>query len=127
MNENEPLRKPFPWKCSHCKEKAVYEDLVTLETDVEHDARTYHVKLDGLKAPRCKRCGLVHPDSAANRQITLEFLRQAKLLMPDEIRRNRESLHLTQKQLACLLGIAEATVSRWETGAQIQQIGRAHV
>jgi DNA-binding transcriptional regulator YiaG len=28
---------------------------------------------------------------------------------------------LTQKQFAHLLGVGEATVSRWETGAQIQQ------
>jgi DNA-binding transcriptional regulator YiaG len=28
---------------------------------------------------------------------------------------------LTQKQFANLLGVGEATVSRWETGAQIQQ------
>jgi DNA-binding transcriptional regulator YiaG len=27
---------------------------------------------------------------------------------------------LTQKQFANLLGVGEATVSRWETGAQIQ-------
>ena len=33
----------------------------------------------------------------------------------------RESLGLTQKQLANLLRVADATVSRWETGGQIQQ------
>jgi putative zinc finger/helix-turn-helix YgiT family protein len=43
------------------------------------------------------------------------------LLSPEEIRRSREKLGLTQKQFAALLGVGEATVSRWETGAQIQQ------
>src|SRR5207244_4396982 len=33
----------------------------------------------------------------------------------------RDKLALTQKQLANLLGVSEATVSRWETGARIQQ------
>jgi len=32
-----------------------------------------------------------------------------------------KSLALTQKQFAALLGVGEATVSRWETSAQIQQ------
>jgi putative zinc finger/helix-turn-helix YgiT family protein len=39
----------------------------------------------------------------------------------EEIRQGREKLALTQKQFANLLGVGEATVSRWETGAQIQQ------
>jgi transcriptional regulator with XRE-family HTH domain len=47
--------------------------------------------------------------------------REARLLTPDEIRDGREKLGLTQKQFANLLGVGEATVSRWETGAQIQQ------
>ena len=47
--------------------------------------------------------------------------REARLLTPDEIRDGREKLGLTQKQFANLLGVGEATVSRWETGAQVQQ------
>ena len=43
------------------------------------------------------------------------------MLTPEEIREGREKLGLTQKQFANLLGVGEATVSRWETGAQIQQ------
>src|SRR5437762_341779 len=49
------------------------------------------------------------------------FWREARLLAPEEIRAGRERLALTQKQFANLLGVGEATVSRWETGAQIQQ------
>ncbi len=58
---------------------------------------------------------------AANRRITDTFRDQLGLLKPAQIRSNRETLGLTQKQLAGLLGIAEATLSRWETGGQIQQ------
>jgi putative zinc finger/helix-turn-helix YgiT family protein len=47
--------------------------------------------------------------------------REARLLTPEEIREGREKLGLTQKQFANLLGVGEATVSRWETGVQIQQ------
>jgi hypothetical protein len=79
MSKNIPPKKPFPWKCSKCKEKAVFEHIVTHELDVEHDGRAYHVKIDGLKTPQCEKCGLVHPDAEANEQITLAFLRQATL------------------------------------------------
>jgi DNA-binding transcriptional regulator YiaG len=58
---------------------------------------------------------------AANRRITAELRKQLGLLLPDEIRARREGLGLTQTELAGLLGIAEATLSRWETGSQIQQ------
>jgi transcriptional regulator with XRE-family HTH domain len=42
-------------------------------------------------------------------------------LQPHEVRAGREGLGLTQKELASYLQIADATLSRWETGAQIQQ------
>jgi transcriptional regulator with XRE-family HTH domain len=37
----------------------------------------------------------------------------------DDIRRERESLGLTQAELARLLGVAMNTVSRWEIGERI--------
>lgn len=114
-------KKPFPWKCTQCREKAVRETIVSHEVDIDHDGRTIHVKIAGLKTPKCDNCGLVQPDSEACEAITLAFLAQAHLLTPAQIREYRVKLSLTQKQLATYLGIAEATVSRWENGAQIQQ------
>jgi putative zinc finger/helix-turn-helix YgiT family protein len=121
MNNNNPAKKLFPWKCIRCKERKVFEDIVMHEVDVEHDGRSYHVKVDDLKTPKCRKCGFVQPDAEANEAITAAFLVQAKLLLPQQIRAYREELGLTQKLLANTLGVAEATVSRWETGAQIQQ------
>ena len=46
---------------------------------------------------------------------------KSRLLTPEDIRQGCEKLELTQKQLANLLGVGKATVSRWETEAQIQQ------
>lgn len=40
---------------------------------------------------------------------------------PELIRRTRERLKLSQKQLAEELQVAESTLSRWESGMQIQQ------
>jgi putative zinc finger/helix-turn-helix YgiT family protein len=120
-NANTPPSKPFPWKCGHCRERAVYPDQVPYTVEVVHDGRSYTVTVPDLKTPRCRNCGELLLDSAANRQISDAFRRQANLLTPEEIRQAREGLGLTQRQLAGYLGVAEATLSRWETGAQIQQ------
>lgn len=121
MNKNSAGKKPFPWTCSRCRKKSLYAAIVDYSVDVGHDGRMYRVKVDELNTPKCKNCGLVSPDREAHEQITLAFLRQAGLLTPEQIRANREALKLTQEQFAAALGIAEATVSRWENGVQIQQ------
>jgi len=121
MNKNNTPKKPFPWKCPVCKEKAVREAIVNKVVEMEHDGRTYSVKVDGLKTPKCDNCGEDCPDAEAYEQITLAFLALAKLLTPKQIWKNRERLGLSQKGLALAIGVAEATISRWENGAQIQQ------
>jgi putative zinc finger/helix-turn-helix YgiT family protein len=113
--------KPFPWKCRKCGQAAVRPAVVSYPAKMEHDGRVYEFTVRGLRAPRCENCREVFPDAQANRQISQTFRREAKLLRPEQILRYREALDLTQKELANALGIAEATVSRWETGAQIQQ------
>src|SRR3990172_7403847 len=113
--------KPFPWKCGSCRERTVVPEEVSYTTEIEHDGRTYSVTVPDLVIPCCSKCGAMVRDDAANRRISDALRKQIGLLTPEQIRRNRESLNLTQKQLAGTLGIAEATLSRWETGAQIQQ------
>lgn len=113
--------KPFPWKCGRCGQRAVKPAIMPYSVQIEHDGRSYTVDLPDLAAPRCKACGEIVMDQAANRQVTDAFQRQIGLLTPEQIRRNREAIGMTQKQLAGRLGIAEATLSRWESGGQIQQ------
>jgi putative zinc finger/helix-turn-helix YgiT family protein len=60
-------------------------------------------------------------DEEANLRISAAFREQAGLLSPEEIRQYRTALGLKQQELADLLGVAVSTLSRWETGAQIQQ------
>jgi DNA-binding transcriptional regulator YiaG len=64
---------------------------------------------------------LDHPGRRGKRRLSDALRATAGLLQPGEIRAGREALGLTQKELANYLQIAEATLSRWETGAQIQQ------
>lgn len=113
--------KPFPWKCARCGARAVEPAVLSYSTDMEHDGRLYSVRVPSLGAPRCGKCGEIVLDVAANRQISEALRRQVGLLSPSVIRENREALALSQKEMASRLGIAEATLSRWETGGQIQQ------
>ena len=114
--------KPPPWKCGTCRARAVVPTVLPhYEAEIDHDGRTYTIALPDLAAYRCEQCGAVVLDDAANEKISQALRRQVGLLTPEEIRGRRQELGLTQKQLACCLGIAEATLSRWETGDQIQQ------
>lgn len=113
--------KPFPWRCRTCREVAVNRVTEPYTTTVEHDGRSYLVDLPKLEVLRCQRCGAIVLDDAANIEITKAFRQKAGLLDPVEIRRKREALDLTQKQLATYLDVSESTLSRWETGTQIQQ------
>ena len=121
MVAHQERSRPFPWKCGHCRQRAVTQAVVSYATNVEHDGRVYCVEVPNLTVTRCEKCGEMVLDDAANQRISSLFRQQAGLLEPLEIRTNRERLALTQKQLALALGIAEATLSRWETGSQVQQ------
>lgn len=121
QNSRSTNTKPFPWKCGHCRERAVQLAVVPYTTDAEYDGRTYTITVPELRVPRCQNCGELVLDTNANRQITIALRHHLRLLTPEQIRQNREFLGLTQRQLASHLGIAEATLSRWETGSQIQQ------
>jgi putative zinc finger/helix-turn-helix YgiT family protein len=113
--------RTYPKRCGKCGHKAMQLATVVYTTTIEHDGRAYQVEVPALTVPQCGHCQSISIDDEADRQISAAFRRQARLLAPEEIRQGREKLELTQKELANLLGVGEATVSRWETGAQIQQ------
>lgn len=113
--------KPFPWRCVHCQEKAVNRECVSYSVVCDHDGREYTVSIPDLVVPKCRNCGRMIFDDDANRRITDALRAQVGLLKPVQIRAGREALGLTQEQLASKLRVASATVSRWETGAQVQQ------
>ncbi len=115
------MTRTYPKRCGKCGQKAMILAAAPYATTIEHDGRAYEVKIPNLSAPRCANCQAISIDDDADRQISAAFRRAAGLLAPEEIRQGREKLGLTQKQFANLLGVGEATISRWETGAQIQQ------
>ena len=114
--------KAFPWKCATCHEAGVRPTVLPFYTAVlEHDGRKYDVALNDFHVLECEKCGAIVLDEDAEDRLTDGLRSAVGLLTPAEIRMHRERLGLTQKALANLLAISESTLSRWETGAQIQQ------
>ena len=115
------VERAFSRKCGKCRQRAMELATVPYTTQIDHDGRKYTVIIADLAVPRCANCGTISLDDEANRQISAAFRQQAGLLSPEQIRSQRLALGLTQQALADLLGVAVFTLSRWETGAQIQQ------
>jgi putative zinc finger/helix-turn-helix YgiT family protein len=95
--------------------------VVDYTTTIEHDGRAYTVKVPSLEVPKCRNCGKLVMVDSANRRVSEAFRREAGLMTPEEIRAGRVRCGLDQQTFADLLGISVSTLSRWETGAQIQQ------
>ncbi len=109
-------------KCTHCRQRAVSSvTLPSYVTEMEHDGRKYRVELTDLRVLKCSNCGELVLDDEAYDRLFSALGSAAGLLAPAEIRRQREALGLKQRELANLLQISESTLSRWETGAQMQQ------
>lgn len=111
----------YPKRCGKCGHKEMRLAAVPYATTIEHDGRAYRVEIPALTVLQCGNCQAISIDDEADHQISAALRSEARLLAPQAIRQGREMLTLTQKQFANLLGVGEATVSRWETGAQFQQ------
>jgi putative zinc finger/helix-turn-helix YgiT family protein len=113
--------RPFPWKCGTCGKRAVMPRVVEYGIEKEHDGRAYPLTIPNLEVYECQEChACTLPDKSSDK-VTCALREAAGLLTPMEIRDQRKRFGLTQEQLATFLKVAKETVSRWETGGQIQQ------
>ena len=97
---------------------------VPYSIQIGHDGTKYGVHIPAFSVPKCTdpACGAISIDDSASEQIDAAFRQTASLLTPAEIREGRMRLGFRQQQeFAQCLGIAVSTLSRWETGAQVQQ------
>jgi putative zinc finger/helix-turn-helix YgiT family protein len=116
------MAAPENQKCMVCRQQAVSSvTLDSYETELEHDGRKYAISVPNLTVLKCRNCGEVYLDEAADDRLSEALRNAAGLLSPSEIRDQRERLGLTREQLANRLRIPESTLARWETGGQIQQ------
>ncbi len=117
-------RLPKPRKCMYCRENQVVPVVLPSHVEeMEHDGRKYSVSLTNFRVLQCRNCHELVFDDSADETVSQALRKEVGLLAPAEIRQGRESLGYTQRQLADYLRISMHTLSRWETGAQIQQRG----
>lgn len=112
--------KPFPWICGKCGQTEVRPKAIDHKAEIKHDGKLYEVHVPSLEVPTCAHCQTQWFDAHTDDQINIALRRQIGLLQPEEIRRQRKALRLTQKDLAEKIGAAESSLSRWENGSSIQ-------
>ena len=112
--------RPFPWRCPECGKKEVQPTTISHASQIKHDGRLYSVEVSKLRVPRCQACGELVFDNAADEQIAAALRSQLGLLSAEQIRKNRDELGLSQRELAAHLGVAAETISRWENGVLTQ-------
>jgi len=96
--------------------------IVPYDLRIDHDGKKFDVHIPALSVPRCSNCGALSIDQEASDQIDLAFRQKAELLTSTQIREGRIQAGFDQQQdFAKCFGVSVHTVSRWETGAQIQQ------
>ena len=100
---------------SRVRKKEVRPVTMPHSSRIKYDGRVYEVKVARLHVPKCGSCGELMFDNAADEQITRALREHLGLLSAEEIRRSRDTLGLSQRELAEHLGVAVETISRWET------------
>jgi len=74
-----------------------------------------------LRCPKCNEVVLRYEDSRQLSENAIAIYRKKHgLLSAEEIRALRERLSLTQNKLAKLLRLGSNTISRWESGRNVQ-------
>jgi DNA-binding transcriptional regulator YiaG len=116
--------KPFPRFCDTCRKKTVWPATIPYTSQIRHDGVLHSVETPELVVPRCQECGTLYFDNHAEEQVSRVFRSQLHLLLPEQIRTNRQALGLSVEQLAGRLGLSADQISNWEEGLQFQS--RAH-
>ncbi len=120
MNEMTRTPESFPWLCGQCGAEKVFPEKIAYETSLRYEGRDYPVVVPELPALKCRECGAVLLNNESDTDLASAFRERLKLLQPETIREGRKRLGLNQREFAEVLGVAEESVSRWETGAQMQ-------
>ena len=71
---------------------------------------------------RCKSCGYEWTGADAEDARQAAVCRHLGRLTPKEVRGVREMYQMSQAEFSRVTGLGEASLSRWETGAQVQNV-----
>lgn len=112
--------KPYPRRCAECGTVTVESVAIPYKAEVKHDGKLHQFAIPKLKIDKCRTCGEEFFTSDTDEQITSGLRSVIGLLSPEEIRQRLRELGITQRTFAGQLRIAPETVSRWMSGAAIQ-------
>ena len=108
--------------CFNCRNKTIVPVVVDHYTaELGLDGRTYSVTLPSFEVLRCGNCGNEMLPDEGYEKLLAELRRRLGLLAPEEIRKRRVELGLSQQELADHLQVDVDDVNRWESGSQVQE------
>ena len=112
-------RKDYHMRCIECGAQ-----LITVDEPMDVEFREESLTVRGVEHYKCPECGEIVFNSKMNKEynrtVDREYRRRCGLLSPEEIKKFRKSLHLTQEQFQALLGVGKLSACRWETGRLAQ-------
>jgi len=103
--------------CTNCEKEVIFERIVNSEVlNIKGEPITIDMEIS-----RCNNCGDEILDSTINPdpfdQAYRKYRKNHSFLQPEEIKDWRTKHHLSQAELAKLLGLGTATINRYENGA----------
>ena len=125
-------KRPSPKAASTVRSRVLPDDACpACGTLMKEERGRLHVPVNGesvavpsakhLRCPKCDEVVLRFQDATRLQEDAIAIYRkQHGLLSADEIRAIRERFELTQAELARLLHLGANTVSRWESGRNVQ-------
>jgi len=122
LKQRAPADQPdgLPCRCRNCGKQAVKMTAITFDAEVRHDGRLYEFNIPKLQIAVCEKCGEKIFTEEVDEQVNAHLRAHMQLLTPEEMRAALNRVGLSQKLAAERMGIAEATLSRWISGTQIQ-------
>jgi DNA-binding transcriptional regulator YiaG len=115
-----PAGKPFPRFCDRCRKWTVWPATIAYDHQIRLEGQLHHVYTPQLVVPRCQECGELFFDNDTEKQVSQAVRTQLHLLLPEQIRANRESLGPSLAELADKLGVTAEVLGDWEEGLVYQ-------
>ena len=111
---------PYPRYYVECEKETVVRLAIPYNAEVKHDGKLHSFFIPELHIDKCTNCGQEYFSSETDGQISKELRAHLCFLQPDEIRAKLNALGINQSDFAKRIGVAKESVSRWMTGAVIQ-------
>lgn len=101
--------------CTECG-----HELVKVNTPLEEELRGEKYIINGIERYECPKCGNYEIDLNMADKLSTDIWKQYRekhgILSPEQIKKIRIDLGITQTDLEAMLCVSHPTVSRWETG-----------